>query len=342
MQNSKPVLNFTFLILYFVVQAGSIRGAAGVETLRPIGALPLPLVEDIQSPRAFVETSTGEAIVLDGAAQTVYAVNAARTRVRRIIDVGVEAGRIIRPTGFSLAPNDLLAIADSPGNYTRLQNFDSTGRLIGRFYLAEQPGVRLALGGLALQGPGPIAATRTTFLFNAPKTGSLINEFDAQGEAVRGIGTLRPTGHEADPALHVALNNGLPLADPTGGYYFVFDTGVPMFRKYDGQGMLRFERHIEGVEIDSAVALIPARWPARPPDGSYPFAPSLVRAAAVDPLGRLWVSLTPGVTYVYDQRGDKARTVQFQASSLVSPGSLFFARGHRLLVTPGCYEFPAD
>jgi hypothetical protein len=255
-----------------------------------------------------------------------------------IIDVGVEAGHIIHPSGFALGPNDLLAIADAPA-YSRLQNFDADGRLIGWFYMAGQPGPRLALGGLALQGPGPIASTGRTFLFNAPATGSLISEFDARGDAVRGIGTLRPTGQESDPALHVALNSGLPLVDPTGGYYIVFETGVPMFRKYDAQGALRFERHIEGVEIDAALAVMPTRWPARPQDGSRPFAPSLVQTAAVDPQGRLWISLTAGYTYVYDQRGDKSRTVQFQASSLVSPVSLFFARGRRVLVTPGCYEF---
>jgi hypothetical protein len=342
MQNSQIILNSAFLVLNFVVLFPPIRAAAVVDVLRPIGALPLRLVEDIQSPRAFVETSAGEAIVLDAAAQTVYAVNAGRTRARRIIDVGVEAGHIIRPNGFSLGPNDLLAIADSPGTYSRLQNFDSTGRLIGWFYLSEQPGPRLALGGLALQGPGPIASTGQTFLFNAPRTGSLINEFDARGDAVRGVGTLRPTGHESDPALHIALNSGLPLADPTGGYYFVFDSGVPMFRKYDMQGALRFERHIEGVEIDAALALMPTRWPATPRDGSQPFAPGLVQTAAVDRIGRLWVALTTGYTYVYDQRGDKLRTIQFQASSLVSPISLFFARGNRVLVTPGCYEFSTD
>ena len=342
MQNSRLVLNSVFLLLNVLALVRPIRAAAVVEVLRPIGALPLRLIGDIQSARAFVETSTGEAIVFDARAQAVYALDAARTRSRRIIDVGVEAGHIIHPSGFALGPNDLLAIADAPGSYSRLQNFDADGRLIGWFYMAGQPGPRLALGGLALQGPGPIASTGRTFLFNAPATGSLISEFDARGDAVRGIGTLRPTGQESDPALHVALNSGLPLVDPTGGYYIVFETGVPMFRKYDAQGALRFERHIEGVEIDAALAVMPTRWPARPQDGSRPFAPSLVQTAAVDPQGRLWISLTAGYTYVYDQRGDKSRTVQFQASSLVSPVSLFFARGRRVLVTPGCYEFSTE
>ena len=54
--------------------------------------------------------------------------------------------------------------------------------------------------------------------------------------AVRTFGQLRPTGHESDRDLHLALNVGLPLADPTGGFYFVFVAGVPIFRKYDARG----------------------------------------------------------------------------------------------------------
>jgi hypothetical protein len=44
-------------------------------------------------------------------------------------------------------------------------------------------------------------------------------------------------------------------------------------------------------------------------------------------------------TYVYDTHGDKARTVQFNATGVVSPTSLFFTRASHILVTPGCYEF---
>ena len=61
--------------------------------------------------------------------------------------------------------------------------------------------------------------------------------------------------------------------------------------------------------------------------------------AAVDPDGRLWVSLMTPFTYVYNRNGDKTRTVQFDAFGTVSPTSLFFTRRGRLLVTPGCHEF---
>jgi hypothetical protein len=59
----------------------------------------------------------------------------------------------------------------------------------------------------------------------------------------------------------------------------------------------------------------------------------------VDRAGRLWVSLTVPFTYVFDQQGDKIRTVQFLAAGTILPTSLFFTQNGRLLVTPGCYEF---
>jgi len=46
-------------------------------------------------------------------------------------------------------------------------------------------------------------------------------------------------------------------------------------------------------------------------------------------------------TYVYDGSGDKQRTLQFRAAGIMSPRSLFFTADRRVLVTPGCYAFPA-
>ena len=140
--------------------------------------------------------------------------------------------------------------------------------------------------------------------------------------------------------LHLALNAGLPLIDPTGGFFYVFLTGQPMFRKYDVNGKLLFERHVEGREIDDLLAAQPTKWPTRRiEDREVPFVQPMIRTAAVDPQGQLWVSMIVPYTYVYDTHGDKARTVQFSATGVISPTSLFFTRAGHILVTPGCYEF---
>jgi hypothetical protein len=173
-----------------------------------------------------------------------------------------------------------------------------------------------------------------------PDMGALISEYTLAGAVNRLIGTLRQTGHEDDEDLHLALNTGLPLVDPTGGFFFVFQTGQPAFRKYNQRGELLFERRIQGREIDEIVANLATTWPQRKTaDGELPFVPPTVRTAGVDHAGRLWVSFIVPYTYVFDADGDKIRTVQFRGAGIVSPASLFFNHQGRLLVTPGLYEF---
>jgi hypothetical protein len=128
--------------------------------------------------------------------------------------------------------------------------------------------------------------------------------------------------------------------DPTGGFYFVFQTGQPVFRKYDRDGTLVFERIIQGREVDEIIAKQPTTWPRRQTEfGEQPLVTPVVRAAAVDASGRLWISFMTPFTYVFDADGDKIRTVQFRAAGVLSPSSLFFGKNGRLLLTPGLYEF---
>ena len=124
-----------------------------------------------------------------------------------------------------------------------------------------------------------------------PETNALITEYTLQGGANRLIGHLRKTGYDNDLDLHFALNSGIPLADRDGGFYFVFQTGVPAFRKYDRQGQLLFERRIEGLEVDPLLANLPTTWlRRRTSEGELPLVTPTVRAAAVDAAGRLWIA----------------------------------------------------
>jgi hypothetical protein len=247
---------------------------------------------------------------------------------------------VIEPTAFDLAANGTFAVADAPRGAERVQIFGPGGNVIGGFTLPGRADARVTIGSFVLNGVGSLQYTGTSFLISHPESGTLITEYSPNGAAIRGIGRLRPTGFEQDRDLHLAMNTGLPLADPTGGFFYVFLAGTPMFRKYDARGELVFERHIEGRELDEHLRNMPTRWPRRKvQDREVPFVQPNVRAAAVDPKGQLWVSLVRSYTYVYDADGDKMRTVQFQAAGIISPTSLFFTRTGTLLVTPGCYEF---
>jgi hypothetical protein len=114
-----------------------------------------------------------------------------------------------------------------------------------------------------------------------------------------------------------------------------------MFRKYDADGKLAFQRHVQGVEVDPYINEMPGTWRRRTTGGEIPLVPSIVRTAAVDPAGNLWVSLVAPFTYVYDTSGEKRRTLQFRAAGIVAPTSLFFTRDARVIVAPGCYAFGA-
>jgi hypothetical protein len=320
----------------------SASGAGSVEVLRSIGGLPPEIVRLFDEPIAFQQARSGQYFVLDRRGHTVYGIDAARTASWKIVEIGQETGRIIEPTAFDLEPGlSTFVVADAPDARERVQIFGSGGRLIGGFRLPGRAEMRVVINGLALSGVGSLRYTGHSVLMSQPETGALFTEFDLTGSALRNIGLLRLTGQEADRDVHLALNAGIPLVNPRGGYYFVFPAGVPAFRKYDDRGTLVFERHIEGPELDSSLLALPTRWPRRKTgeEGEIPLVPPLVRAAAVDSAGNLWVSLTLPYTYVYSPSGEKIRTVQFRGAAIIAPTSLFFTHTGRLLITPGCYEF---
>ncbi len=330
----------TLWVILITVLGSSTHGAVRVVVLRSTGGLPAHLTGSFESPLDFQQAASGEYLVFDGGGHTVYAIDAAATTARKLVQIGQEQGRIIQPSAFAMEPGGRFIVADGPNDQERLQIFGPGGRRIGGFTLPGKNTARVTIGSLILNGVGSLQYTGRSILINQPETGALITEYGLRGNALRTMGSLRPTGHEADRQVHLALNTGLPLVNPRGGFYFVFQTGRPQFRKYDAQGRLLFERHIEGPALDDILRDQPTAWPTRRlGDRELPLVPPVVRTAAVDPAGNLWVTLLRPFTYVYDQDGDKRRVVQFRGAGLVAPTSLFFAGRDRVLVTPGCYEF---
>ena len=309
-----------------------------VEVLRSTGGLPAHIAGSFQRPIGFQQTDGGRYFVFDRRAHAVYTIEG--DAAKKIIEVGAEAGRVLDPSAFDIDPADgTFVIGDAPFEGARIQTFTASGGRIGGFALPGRHAARVTLDSFVLGGVGSLQFTGSTILVNQPEQGTLITEFTSNGTPYRTIGALRTTG-QADRNVHLALNAGFPLVDPTGGLYFVFSAGVPMFRKYDAQGRLLFERHIQGVEVDDYLRTMPTSWPARNADTTVmPIVPAAVRAAGVDRMGRLWIALTSPYTYVYDGTGDKIRTVQFRGAEILTPNSLFFTKDGRVLVTPGCYIF---
>jgi hypothetical protein len=314
--------------------------AREVEILRSTGGVPAHITGTFREPINFQQAKTGEYFVFDRRGHSVYELDSNLASVTKIVGIGLEEGRILEPSAFDMEPHGTFVVADGANGRERIQIFGGRGSRLGGFTLPGRNTARVTLGTLVLNGVGSLQYTGRSILINQPETGALITEYGLSGTPIRSIGSLRATGHESDRDVHLALNVGLPLINPQGGFYFVFLAGTPLFQKYGADGRLLFQRHIEGREIDPIVSTLPSEWPRQKgPAAELPFVQPVIRTAAVDPSGNLWIAFVVPYTYVYDAEGDKQRTVQFRGAGLVSPSSLYFAGGNRLLVTPGCYEF---
>ena len=183
--------------------------------------------------------------------------------MRNLIEIGHEQGRILQPRGFDTHATGSFVVADAPNGVARVQIFGPAGLAVGGFTLPAQRAPTMTVGTRVLSGLASIQYAGDYLLISHPESGALFTKYSPSGGAVRGLGSLRRTGYEDHRELHLALNAGLPLVDPTGGYFFVFLGGRPMFRKFDAEGRLMFERHIEGRELDESIASLPTRWPTR-------------------------------------------------------------------------------
>ena len=155
----------------------------------------------------------------------------AQTSSWEIIQIGAETGRIIDPTAFSVAPDGTFVVADAPGGRERIQIFTPVGFPIGGFSLPGRAKARISIDNFVLNGIGTLQYTGSSILMSQPDTGGLITEYQLHGGTNRTFGNLRVTGQEHDRELHLALNSGLPLVDPTGGFFFVFQAGAPVFQQ---------------------------------------------------------------------------------------------------------------
>jgi sugar lactone lactonase YvrE len=315
-----------------------------VRTLRSVAALPPHIAGTFTEPAGFAELEHGGYLVFDRRGHTVFGVDAARTTATRLVSVGHESGRIIQPVAFAAARDGTFIVSDAPVGRERVQRFAPDGSRLGGFVLPGRVQPRVQFGGFVLNGVGSAQYDGEAIYVNEPERGALITRYSVGGTPVQTVGTLRQTDHEQEPDLHLAFNTGLPAIDPGGGLYFIFQTGEPRIRKYDANGRLLFERVIQGPELDPLIASQPKVWPTRKAGNSreIPIVSPLVRTAAVDRHGNLWVALTVPFTYVYDAAGEKIYTVTFTAAGQLSPTSLYFARDGRLLVTPGCYIFAPE
>jgi hypothetical protein len=330
------------LALLAIVAIAAVRVPLDPEERQSAGSLPAYVAGAFEELAACHLGPSGEYLLFDSRAHAVYTYTRGAAAAVKIVQIGAEPGRILRPSSFDSAPDGTFVVTDAPLNQPRIQFFRTDGLSFGGFTMPGREVPQITFGEAVLSGIGSAKYTGNSVLVSQPEVGALVTEYEVTGATRRTFGELRATGQERDPAVHLALNAGLVLPIPKGGYFYVFLSGVPMFRKYDGAGKLVFERHIEGVELDSYEHVMPTTWPRRSEGGrEIPIVPAMLRAAGVDPDGNLWISTIAPYTYVYDASGDKRRVLQFRGAGIVTPTSFFFTKDHRVLLTPGCYAFDA-
>jgi hypothetical protein len=315
-----------------------------VVTLRSTGALAPGITGQFREPLGYEQIGGGVSYVFDRRGHSVFTIDADGVS-RKVVGIGGEEGRVLEPSSFDVAPDGSFAVADAPNGRERIQIFGPAGLRTGGFVLPGRAEGRVTVGSLVLSGVGAIAYDGRTVVMSQPESGWLITEYALLGTPVRTVGELRPTGRQNDRDVHLALNAGIPIPDPSGGgFYFVFLAGQPAFRKFDRDGTLLYERVIQGRELDPVIAALPQKWPRRVAgDRQLPLVLPTVRTAALDPSGRLWVSFMVPYTYVFDRGGEKVATLQLRAAGVMMPTSLSFTPAGMLLITPGCYEFePPD
>jgi hypothetical protein len=328
-----------FVLAVAGVLVASIAWAIAPEVLSPVRSIPPEIAGRFRDARGFQQSASGQFFVFDRRAHEVWGVDAQMGSTWEIVQIGQEPGRIIDPTAFAVAPDGTFVVADAPRGLARIQAFTPAGFRTAGFLLQQSVRPRITIDSVVISGIGSLQYTGSSVLLSQPEHGSLIAEYTLGGEPKRAIGNLRATGHESDPDVHIALNSGIPVIAPDGSIYYVFQAGPPVFRKYDAGGRLLFERQIQGLEIDPIVAALPSSWPRHPLDGELPLVRPNVRAAAADREGRLWIAFDAGFTYVFDADGDRIRTVQLRGAGAVSPTTMAFGPGGRLLVTPGLHEY---
>ncbi len=310
------------------------------ETLRSVGAIPPFLAGEFEDASGYALRPDGSALVFDRRRHRVYAIDAARTSVKPLVEIGYETGRVLRPTSFDVAPSGDFIVGDAPGRHPRISVFDSAGRVLNTFPVPASAAPRITIDTLVLDGIAAARYTGETVLVSQPERGVLVTEYSVTGAVQRQFGELRRTGLEHEPDVHLAYNAALPLPAHDGGVYVVFLAGQPVFRKYSATGTLEFERAIQGRALDPIVLSMPTQWPRRTVDDtSYPLVRPTIRTAAVDPAGRLWIATQAAHVYVYDTDGEKIRTFQLAGAGILVPASMWFAPDGRLLVTPGLFDF---
>ena len=163
------------------------------------------------------QTAAGDYFIFDRRSHAVFVAPAGLDTARKLITIGAEPGRLLDPSAFDLGDDDSFVVADAPRGEPRVQIFLTSGSTVTGFRLSARAVPRITAGNLVLGGLAAIEYTGRSIFLSQPELGALIAEYATDGRPLRAFGALRKTGHEHDPAVHLALNAGLVVINPVRG-----------------------------------------------------------------------------------------------------------------------------
>jgi hypothetical protein len=99
-------------------------------------------------------------LIFDRRAHAVYTVAPGSDTPKRIVQIGSETGRIIRPTAFDSAADGSFVVADAPGDRQRVQFFSAAVTTLGGFTMPGHGVPQITLGDLVLSGLARIHSDR--------------------------------------------------------------------------------------------------------------------------------------------------------------------------------------
>ncbi len=208
-----------FLAAFLVLLLASSSVALKPDVLPSSGGIPAHIAGRFREAAGFQQSAFGQYFIFDRRGHTVFGVDEQQTSVWQIVHIGPEAGRIIEPTAFSVAPDGTFVVADAPEGRERIQIFSPVGFRTGGFMLPGRSRPRMVFGNFVLNGIGSLQYTGSSILMSQPETGGLVTEYALDGGMDRTFGSLRATGQEDDrevqPTLFLDMRNMFNQQDRT-------------------------------------------------------------------------------------------------------------------------------
>ena len=180
-----------------------------VEALKSVGGIPPFLAGEFEEASGFARRPDGSSLVFDRRRHRVYAIDAARTAVTPLVEIGYEVGRVLRPTAFDVAAHRRLHRRRRARPATAAcRCSQSRGQVLNTFPVAASESPRVIADDLVLNGIAAARYTGTTVLLEparARRAGHRVQRDRARCSASSAC--CGAPGSSRDPDVHLAFNS---------------------------------------------------------------------------------------------------------------------------------------